>query len=55
MFRGLADSVHHDLLNAVTVKENMTLELETLELKSIDYQIEAESDKNNFFADNNSD
>ena len=40
MFIGLADSAQHDLLNANTVKENLTLELETLELKSIDYQIE---------------
>ena len=54
MFIGLADSAQHDLLNANTVKENLTLELETLELKSIDYQIE-EQDENNFFADNNSD
>ena len=54
MFIGLADSEQHDVFNIVHNKEMLTMGLKTLELKTIEYQIEEEDDKN-FYDDNNSD
>jgi hypothetical protein len=54
MFIGLADSEQQDVFNIVHNKEMLTMGLKTLELKTIEYQIEEEEDKN-FYDDNNSD
>jgi len=42
MFIGLANSEQNDVFNVVHNHDKLTMELKTLELKTIDYQIEEE-------------
>ena len=42
MFIGLANSEQNDIFNVVHKQDQLTMELKTLELKTIDYQIEEE-------------
>ena len=44
MFIGLANSEQNDVFNVVHNHDKLTMELKTLELKTIDYQIEEEEE-----------